>query len=75
MMKVALVVVVPILLGGHYGSGMGWEVLMCGVVFWVGVASECASECDNTYPLGECGLLLACRPYKVSDNLYVPKAV
>ncbi len=37
MMKVALVVVVPVLHGGHYDSGVGWEVLMCGVVCWVGV--------------------------------------
>ncbi len=44
MMKVALVVVVPVLLGGRYGSGVGWEVLMCGVVCWVGV-------CGSTYPL------------------------
>ena len=36
MMKVALVVVVAVLHGGHYGRGVGWEVLMCGVVCWVG---------------------------------------
>jgi hypothetical protein len=37
MMKVALVVIVPVLHGGHYDSGVGWEVLMCGVVCWAGV--------------------------------------
>ena len=37
MMKVALLVVVAVLHGGHYGRGLGWEVLMCGVVCWVGL--------------------------------------
>ena len=37
MIKVALIFVVPVLHGGHYDSGVGWEVLMCGVVCWAGV--------------------------------------
>jgi hypothetical protein len=73
MMKVALLVVVAILHGGHYGRGLGWEVLMCGVVCWVGCVVVC-TRIESVRMMG--GLLLACLAlYKVSDNLNVPKAV
>ncbi len=75
MMKVALVVVVAVLHGGHYGRGVGWEVLMCGVVCWVGCVVvrtlyyDRVCEDDGWLAFGVPAL------YKVSDNLYVPKAV
>jgi hypothetical protein len=56
MMKVALLVVVAILHGGHYGRGLGWEVLMCGVVCWVGCVVV-RTRIESVRMMG--GLLLA----------------